>query len=283
MKLLVFGANGLLGTVLCSKLKSSGHDVFGFFRSPERPCHTETEIESAFSRAFENHQPDCVINLIAATNVDQCQQDMSHAALINCFVPQVLSNLCRTGTHLVHISSDQVYSGTGPHLELGSKPINVYGLTKLTGEYPVLLSGGCVLRTNFFGKSQTSSRASFSDWLVNSGRKSQPINVFEDVFFSPLGFSSLSSAIMRAIDMRLSGLYNVGACNGVSKATFARLLFDQLGLEKGLLISASIENANLGATRPKDMRMDINRFEKVTGFMCPTVEGEIKDEATKYV
>lgn len=238
----------------------------------------------SFTRAIQCGNPDCVINLIAATNVDQCEQDMGIAALLNCFVPQVLSQLCLARkTHLIQISSDQVYAGVGPHREDNTHPINIYALTKLVGEYAALQTGGCVLRTNFFGRSQTPGRVSFSDWLVQGGRNGIPHRVFEDVWFSPLGMNSLSRAIIRALEIRLTGLYNLGAANGISKAGFARALFARLGLDAALLNPASVTGAALGAPRPIDMRMDASRFATVAAFVLPTIEEEIDHEAIAYL
>jgi dTDP-4-dehydrorhamnose reductase len=236
---------------------------------------------------MDHTQPDCVINLVAATNVDLCEQSMGEAALLNCFVPQLLARLCREASanpcHLVHLSSDQVYDGTGPHGEDDTKPINVYALTKLVGEYAVLQSGGCVLRTNFFGRSRSLSRVSFSDWLVKAGRSATSLNVFEDVFFSPLGLDSLCNAIIRSMDIRLTGLYNLGSnAAGVSKAEFARLLFVRLGLDCKLLNFTRVQSAQLSAPRPQDMRMDSARFASATSFPIPTIEQEIDHEALYY-
>jgi len=284
MKVLVFGASGLLGTVLCQRLAAGGHDVLRFARDADNPCRNEAGITQSFTRAMQHGGPDCVINLIAATNVDQCEEDMGHAALLNCFVPQVLSQLCQTRkSHLIQISSDQVYDGAGPHREDKTRPINVYALTKLVGEYAALQTGGCVLRTNFFGRSQTPGRSSLSDWLVQGGRGGTPRNVFDDVWFSPLGLNSLSSAIIRALEIRLAGLYNLGAANGISKAGFAQALFARLGLDTTLLNPVSVTSAALGAPRPNDMRMDASRFASAAAFVLPTIEEEINHEATDYL
>jgi dTDP-4-dehydrorhamnose reductase len=284
MKVLVFGASGLLGMVLCQRLAAAGHDVQRFTRDSDHPCGSEAEITVSFTRAMKLGQPDCVINLIAATNVDQCEKNLGHAALLNCFVTQVLSDLCRVQrSHLIQISSDQVYDSAGPHQEDKTSPINVYALTKLVGEYSVLPIGGCVLRTNFFGKSQTPGRSSFSDWLVQGGRNGKRLNVFDDVWFSPLGLDSLSRAIICALGMRLHGLYNLGSANGISKAGFAEALFSRLGLATELLNPVSVASAELIAPRPNDMRMDSSRFAAAVPFELPTIEQEIGHEATHYL
>jgi dTDP-4-dehydrorhamnose reductase len=282
MRILVFGGSGLFGMVLCERLVQAGHKVDSFRRSPTAPCRTQNEILYAFRNAIELTNPDCIINLIAATNVEQCQADMGNAALLNCFVPHALGSLCTRSQHLVQLSSDQVYEGEGPHDEQTTRPINTYALTKLIGEYPVLQAGGCVLRTNFFGMSRTQSRASLSDWLVAAGRNGQPVNVFEDVLFSPLGMETLSNAVIRAVELRISGLFNVGAVDGVSKAQFARLLFETLGLDTSLLNPSTLDSAPLKAPRPRDMRMDCSRFSAVTGFRLPCVRSEIANEAIAY-
>jgi dTDP-4-dehydrorhamnose reductase len=282
MKILVFGATGLLGTVLCQKLGEAGHAVTGFRRSEAAPCTTESEIGDAFAQAIDQAAPECVINLIAATNVDECQRNMAHAALLNCFVPQVLSNICGRKAHLLHVSSDQVYGGDGPHDETRTSPVNAYGLTKAVGEYPVLLAGGCVLRTNFFGLSRTPGRASLSDWLISAGRAGRAVDVFDDVLFSPVGMTTVSAAIRKAAEAQLVGLFNVGAADWLSKADFARLFFEQLGLDQSLLKPRSVYMASLEAPRPLDMRMVSGRFRRLTGFELPTVQREIEYEAAAY-
>ncbi|NBO26275.1 MAG: SDR family oxidoreductase [Actinobacteria bacterium] len=284
MRILVFGASGLLGPVLCSRLELRGHEVLRFARDSGNPCGDEAQITCSFARALQQSEPDGVINLVAATNVDRCERDKSYAALLNCFVPQVLSSLCqRRSANLIHISSDQVYGGLGPHGEESTCPINVYALTKRVGEYPVLQSGGCVLRTNFFGRSRTPGRSSLSDWLVEGGRTGTPLNVFDDVWFSPLGIKSLSDAIARAMETRLVGLYNLGAANGMNKAAFAHALFAQLGLDRELLRPVSVANAELTAPRPNDMRMNSSRFAHASVYALPTIEEEIDHEAADYL
>ena len=62
---------------------------------------------------------------------------------------------------LLHLSTDQVYSGKGPHRENFTYPINNYGKTKLKGERFVKKINGCILRTNFVGKSLNYKKKKF--------------------------------------------------------------------------------------------------------------------------
>lgn len=282
MKVLILGARGLLGSTLCQYLQYAGHLVYHFSRNTQWPCSSESEITDAISWSLRNIGPNCVINLIAATNVDRCEEDPINATLLNYFVPHLLSKICLGGPYLIHISSDQVYSGNGPHLENNAKPINTYACTKLSGELPVIESGACVLRTNFFGKSQSAKRTSFSDWLVMAGRRGEKIKIFEDVLFSPLRMRTLSHAILRAMELQLTGLFNVGTLDGISKASFARLLFKHLELDDSLLESSRLDNLGLYAKRPLDMRMNSAHFATTANFDLPSIEREINHEAIEY-
>ena len=50
---------------------------------------------------------------------------------------------------LIHISTDQLYSGEGPHIENKINPLNVYALTKRLGEIEASKVPSSILRTNF--------------------------------------------------------------------------------------------------------------------------------------
>lgn len=288
MKLLVLGATGLLGTALQQYLRGSALDVYWFRRDAAQPCDSAEEIQQTLTAVLQQQQPDCVLNLVAATNVDSCEQDLAQAALLNTQWPHILADLCRAmgpqRPHMVHLSTDQVYAGDGPHREERTQPLNVYALTKLLGEYPVLRDGGCVLRSNFFGKSLLPGRASFSDWIVEGVRSGKRLNVFNDVLFSPLGFNSLCQAMVLCVQQRQTGLYNLGSqAQGLSKARFAELLLQRLGLPRSLVNVVGVESAGLKARRPTDMRMDSSRFAQRTGFVIPSIEQEIEHECQSYL
>jgi dTDP-4-dehydrorhamnose reductase len=118
---------------------------------------------------------------------------------------------------------------------------------------------------------------------VQGGREKIPLNVFVDVWFSPLGLNSLSRAITHAVEIKLVGLYNLGTVNCLSKADFAQALFVRLGLDTRLLNPTSVSKADLFAQRPNDMRMDSSRFVSAAAFDLPTIEEEIENEAKEYL
>ena len=80
------------------------------------------------------------------------------------------------------------------------------------------------LRTNYFGLSEVSNRSSYLNWLVESIIDNRNINIYEDIFFTPVGCQTLCSVISSIIDQRTSGTYNFGSSKNISKAEFALLV-----------------------------------------------------------
>jgi len=105
---------------------------------------------------------DIVVNCAAYTNVDKAEDDKEKADLINHIGPKNLAEVCRERNgFLIHISTDYVFDGTKntPYTETDeTKPLGVYGETKLKGENAIIDSG-CeyvIIRTSWlyssFGK-----------------------------------------------------------------------------------------------------------------------------------
>jgi dTDP-4-dehydrorhamnose reductase len=227
---------------------------------------------------------DVIVNLVAATDVDRCEQDCEWAYSLNVeSVKNVADFAKKTGVKsFIHISTDHVYDCVGPNVESNTNPINVYARTKLEGESYALAVGGVVLRTNFWGKSNLPKRSSFSDWLYSNLIIGRTLSVFDDVFFSPLHMQSLSKCVEIVAKVPRSGVYNLGMKTRVSKADFAFDFAEQSKLDLDLLRASSSEITNLFAVRPKDMSMDSSLFESTYSVILPDWKTELMRGSAEY-
>jgi dTDP-4-dehydrorhamnose reductase len=285
-KVVVFGANGLLGSRLCPYLRNAGLEVVTAGRSDHLDYTLDVTDQSVMQQFFDTIQPNQVINLIAATNVDQCELDSAMATRVNALIPWVISRAsmaCQTKRiHLVQVSTDQVYDGSGEHIEDEVAPVNVYGLSKLTGELLMNSEQTTVLRTNFFGKSPLETRPSFSDWLVNSFKEGKSITLFKDVHFSALHMSSLCQIIQKVLETRVCGTFNVGCRDGITKADFGLALAADLGLPTTDAKLGNLSDMALKARRPLDMTLNVKRLEGALGIQCPDIREEISKTVKEY-
>jgi dTDP-4-dehydrorhamnose reductase len=284
---LVIGATGLLGSTLAPVLAANGHSVVTHgFSGPAQEKADLCDFAQA-SDLVARVKPDCIINLAALTNVDLCEREPQKAYLLNVATVTHVARAIRekaSHCHLVQISTDQVYDGSGPHSETNVTISNTYALSKIAAELAAASVPSTILRTNFFGRSHCDSRTSFSDWIVQSLRKGTPINVFDDILFTPLDINTLASMIERLVDIRPVGLFNLGAREGMSKAAFAFALADVMALPTNH-ISRTVSTASqaLEAYRPKDMRMDSSLFERTMGLQLPTLIDQINLLRSDYL
>ena len=277
-KILVLGATGLLGAPLSIFLTQQGYDVIrqGFRSKTDYQADLRDRLET--EKLLNNVNPNFIINLIALTDVDRCEEDPHMAYMLN--VRPVENLLPWLATHpsvkLLHISTDHVYDGAGPHKENDVTLRNLYAFSKYCSEQVALRINACVLRTNFFGKSLIPSRFSFSDWLINSLKQKSPIKLFTDVYFSPLSIETLQKMILLVVENHRPGVFNLGSHNGMSKCDFGIILANHLKLGLQNVTFALSADVNLKAYRPTDMRVDCTLFETTFGVKLPTLSEEIK-------
>lgn len=282
-RILVTGGTGLLGSTLVPHLRARGHDVVSCARKGG-DVHVDLTDARETVALLDGVEAEVVVNLAANTNVDQCESDPHAAYLGN---TRVVENIARwtggtSGTHLVQISTDQVYDGTGPHAERDVTLLNYYAFSKLAGELAAAAVPSTILRTNFFGRSGGAPRQTLSDWIVGALRRAEAITVFEDVWFSPLSLATLAEMIERVVDRRHRGVFNLGSHEGMSKADFATRVAERLALPKETMRRGKTADVRLIARRPTDMRMDSRQFEHTFDVRLPSLAEEIDSVTAEY-
>lgn len=281
----VFGAYGLLGATLCQVVGDFGYRVLKQSRGNSGDICCDPTNKEEVTRIIISIQPVAVINLVALSNVDVCEIDLPAAYMANVRSVEVLvSAILETQSrpHLIHISTDHVYKGVGPHIESSVSPINNYAMTKYAGELLARQVGATILRTNFIGKSRNSSRQSLTDWIFQSLVEGREFTVFDDVFFSALSMQALSNYVASALEARVAGIFNVGTDDGISKADFAQKFASCLGLNIDKMRIGSVMDVKLTAPRPTDMRLNVTHFEKTFGIDLPDMDTQIREVAADY-
>lgn len=281
---LVFGSSGLLGSYLIRCLALRRIEFASVGRSSDVDFSIDIFNENSLVNLLRKVQPNIIINLVANTDVDECESSPHDAYRVNAEFPFILNRaigLIGLGSsHVIHLSTDQVYSGDGPHLEGIIAPVNTYAITKALGE-KYFGEFATILRVNFFGKCIHPSRKSFSDWLYENLKNQNPIIVFKDVFFSPLHFQTLCEIIIKCIEQRPMGVFNVGSSDYLSKAMFSKKMADVLGLNFPFVVG-KLQDVPLRARRPLDMTMNSQNIEKALDIKLPTIEEEIQRMDEEY-
>ena len=272
MNFFILGAFGLLGTRLSPYLESKGHNVYKLGK-------TDEEIKDK----FQSITPDSIINLAANTNVDFCEKNPKEAYLSNVtplYTIQKYIDIRKT--HLIQVSTDQVYSGEGPHDESNPKPCNIYGLTKYKGELEAEKMHATILRTNYIAKSLLEDKLSLSDWFISSLIKKQKITLFKNIKFSPVHANYLCEIILLASEMKIEGTFNVASSDTITKSDFCLKIADELNLDIANVQIGISTSDEFRAPRPNDMTLRINKFEYYFSKRPPLIIDTIKQIALEY-
>lgn len=264
MRILLIGSNGLLGSDLCDMLLDK-HEIQVINHNNADPKVSKadshlldiTDQEKTY-KLLTKINPDLIINTVALSNVDECEKDPDSAYRVNALGVRNIALACqRFDTALCHISTDYVFSGDDTPKEGYSEfnrndPQNVYGKSKLLGEYYVkhLLNKFYILRTALlFGK----KRQNFGSIVVQSVKERKKIRVVKDQYGSPTYTRDVAEAVSRLIEKPLYGIYHMTNSGGSSRQEFAEEIFKILGK------STEVEIVDKGkvyfAKRPADSRL----------------------------
>lgn len=271
-KVLILGANGILGSYLSIELPKKGLEVAKIGRIEG------TKISNFIKNELNENICDfsTIINCVALTNVDKCEKDIDLAFQSNAlYVKTILSEIDMQNKHFIQISTDQVYSGKGPHKENYPCPINIYGLTKHLGEEYCKNVFSTILRINYLAKSPFLNKYSFADWLFNALKEMEKITLFDNVIFNPLHISDLCGYIFDLIENPKPGVFNLGSRNYIKKSDFGIKFAKKLNLSTSNITIGKSFESSLIAKRPFDMSLDITKFEKTFDKSLPDIENTI--------
>lgn len=135
-RVLVLGATGQLGSDVVDAFEAAGHSTVGL-------GHDDVDVTdvAAVSAAVQDARPSVVVNTTAFHNLDRCEEEPATAYAVNATgASHVAAAAQAQGARLIHISTDYVFDGeqTTPYREDDLPgPLNVYGASKLVGEYLV--------------------------------------------------------------------------------------------------------------------------------------------------
>ena len=285
-KFLILGSDGFLGSYLINYLNLKKIKIFKHSRKKNKKYNFSLTDSKILSKNLDKLKPDVIVNLAAKTNVEQCEQNVMDSYTSNVEILSALEksyHLIKKKFFLVHISTDQLYSGNGPHKENKINPINIYSMTKALGENYALKINSVILRTNFLGLN-TKKKKSLLDWFIEKIKKKKKIFLFNNIFFSPLNASLLCKIIFFVGNKRIKGIYNLGCKGKISKADFLIQLGRKLNLDikRNNIIKTNFKKISQLVERPKDMSMKVDKFEKKFKIRLPNYNEVINSLVDEY-
>ena len=273
MRILVAGAHGQLAQALRAVAPAFQDCTLTFRGRPDFDLRDYSSLKQQIS----DFAPDIVINAAAHTGVDRAEAEPEETFRVNA---QGAGNLARAAAAvqaaILHVSTDYVFSGESqtPYNESApTRPINVYGHSKLAGENAVRAANpqSIVARTAWV----------FSPWgnnflktIMLLGRERDELRIVGDQFGSPTYATDLAQALLSiarvarrsGADDAVWGTYHVtnsglASWYDLATATFAAASWH--GFRQPRLINITTDEYPTRARRPRYTVLNNEKFNRV--------------------
>ena len=230
-------------------------------------------------KQFEVLQPQIVIHAAGLTSVEKCESDPILARQLNVLLAINMAKVCAIfKVPFAHISTDHLFSGHNAFSDedLPISPINIYGSTKAEAELRVLEENpdALVIRTNFYGWG-TSYRQSFSDFIIRTLRAEKELELFDDVFYTPIVAEALAQTTHDLIALKAGGIFNIVGGQRLSKFDFGLKLAKEFDLNKALIKATQISKQSSLVKRPLDMSLSNKKAVGLLGRDLGTIDDHL--------
>jgi dTDP-4-dehydrorhamnose reductase len=277
-RILVTGAEGLLGSEVVRCARARGYEVVGAARTD-----LDVTDANAVRRALGDGHADAgeaarrtftaVVHCAAYTAVDGAEAEVEQAWRVNRDgTRHVARAAAEAGVRLVYVSSDYVFDGSNrvPYTpEADARPLGVYGRTKLLGEVEAMeaLPKALVVRTSWLygagGRNFVTSMLALGRRRVAAGG-TDALRVVDDQVGRPSWARNVAVDLLDLLERNVSGVWHVADADEASWLDLAREVFQLTGV-KVAVQPVSTQDWGAPARRPAYSVLDVTATEALLG------------------
>jgi dTDP-4-dehydrorhamnose reductase len=269
MKVLILGADGMIGHKMAQKFYKPGFELYLNTRSkkdflkkifPKAKTIQNNLLVSDILKILNKISPDYILNCCGITIRRGINLNRSNSIKINSELPYLISDWTRKkSSKLIQFSTDCVFNGKKGFYNDYSIPDakDLYGSTKAKSE--IGIKNTLTLRSSMIGR-EIFNKTELLEWLISN--KNKVINGFSNVIYSGITTLEMSKYVYDIIDknISISGIYNVSS-KPISK-------FDLLKkLNKKFNLNIKIINDNSFSS---DKTLNSQAFFAKTGLKTPS-------------
>jgi dTDP-4-dehydrorhamnose reductase len=284
MKILLTGANGMVGSWLVSQWAGSQHVILAtgkdacrldqtLFTPNIRYSSLNIQNKDEVNKLVESFYPDAILHAAAITQVDDCETNKSLSYSVNVDgTRHLIDAAAEVSSRLIYLSTDFVFSGSGgPYKETDpTAPVNYYGKTKELAEQFIMESGlhWAIIRTVLlYGNTPLTKRNNFIYWVKDSLTKGNPIRVVNDQIRTPTYIPDLVNGIHLVLDKGAQGIFHISGEEIMTPYDIAISTANFLGLPTDLITPVDASSFSQLGQRPLKTGFVIDKAKKDLNFL----------------
>jgi dTDP-4-dehydrorhamnose reductase len=284
MKILITGANGLVGQHLVRMLVEEGKfQIYALGKGPSRLSYGKTSSVSYHDidlvnfkktqQLIEKISPHIIVHAAAMSQPNECVAAPDLCWKVNVGATRAILKAAQLKkSYFIYISTDFVFDGEeGPYDESAiPNPVNLYGESKLLAEEMVQLSGlhWCIIRTVLvYGNKVPGGRSNFVLWVKDKLEKREPIKVVNDQIRTPTYVEDLAKGILLAIMKHAKGIYHISGKDTCTPYQLACKIAELTHTDKSLISPVDASVFTEPAKRPPRTGFVITKAIKELGYV----------------
>jgi len=245
---LLVGGDGLIGTEIARRLHAGGHAVEVTSRRL-RPDAIPLDLARLDLTPLAGRKFRCAFLCAAVANMRACEEAPGETWGINVDATLALMrHLAGEGTHMVYLSSAQVFDGETPRPaeDASRAPKNAYGRQKLAVEQAVEREGlpAAIVRvTKVIARKPDGL---FRSWLDSLAR-GEPAVAASNLTLAPVAAEDVASAAIRLGGERCLGAWHLSSTDELPYFDAARQMAAIRGLPQHLVRAEAVTEAQVPA------------------------------------
>lgn len=221
MKILVLGADGMLGHVVKRYFENNGYEVFATSRKKDSEYYFDlADNIKNIDEIVDKLKPQVVINCIGLLN-KVAEEHQALAVLVNSYLPHYMDELSeKKNFKFIHVSTDCVFDGKKGKYTVDSfkDAYSFYGQSKALGE--LKNNRSVTLRTSIVGPDENPKGIGLFQWFMNQEKEA---NGYSKVIWTGVTTIQFAKCMEEAIKNDLRGLYHAVNGEEIAKADLLRL------------------------------------------------------------
>ena len=265
MRILVLGAEGMLGHVVKKYFEKKGNEVYATCRDKNDENYFDlTDDIKNIDKIVERIKPEVVINCIGLLN-KVAEENQALAVLINSYLPHYMDELSeKANFKFIHVSTDCVFDGKKGKYTVDSfkDAYSFYGQSKALGE--LNNNRSVTLRTSIVGPDENPKGIGLFQWFMNQENETKG---YSKVIWTGITTIQFAKCMEEAIEKDLSGLYHAVNGEEIPKADLLRLFAKYFKTSTKVIDDENYVSNKSLTLKDGDYRFDIPSYEEMVKEM----------------
>jgi len=265
MRILVLGAEGMLGHVVKKYFEKKGNEVYATCRDKNDENYFDlTDDIKNIDKIVERIKPEVVINCIGLLN-KVAEENQALAVLINSYLPHYMDELSeKANFKFIHVSTDCVFDGKKGKYTVDSfkDAYSFYGQSKALGE--LNNNRSVTLRTSIVGPDENPKGIGLFQWFMNQENETKG---YSKVIWTGITTIQFAKCMEEAIEKDLSGLYHAVNGSEIPKADLLRLFAKYFKPSTKVIDDENYVSNKSLTLKDGDYRFDIPSYEEMVKEM----------------